>query len=388
MKILHSSDWHLGRVLNEKSLIEDQAHGIAEILKIIREQRPDIVLLAGDVYDRFVPSAEALALAEHFIEETVLVEKIPVLLIGGNHDGRKRLSHYSSLLNRSGLYVVGELQKDITPIVLQDQWGDIAFWPVPYIKPAEYLSLMQRPFNSEYTYHAMYADIIADIQTKMDPSQRNVFVTHSLVLSGVEEMANIDDSVRPLQLGGIDYVDAALFSDFDYVALGHLHRPQKVGKETVRYAGSLLKYSFSEHLQKKSITLVTLEEKGQVALDSVDFQPLRDLRILEGYLEDLLKKKNNEDGDEDYLKIILSDEKRQLNPMERLRQIYPNVMELTYREREKQVFTKSHRDIKESLERPDKLYQKFYEQVHGVPLNREEGLEVAEIFKSLESGEV
>jgi len=388
MKILHSSDWHLGRVLNEKSLIEDQAHAIAEILKIIREERPDIVLLAGDVYDRFVPSGEALALAEHFIEETVLKDAIPVLLIGGNHDGRKRLSHHSNLLNKSGLYVIGELQERITPIVMRDQWGDVAFWPIPFIKPAEYLSLMKRPFSSEYTYHEMYADILSEIQSKMDPTSRHVLITHSLVLSGVEAIAEIDDSVRPLQLGGVDYVSSSLFSVFDYVALGHLHRPQQVGGENIRYAGSLLKYSFSEHRQQKNVTLVSLEEKGKIDIKTRSFQTLRDLRVIEGSLEELLQKQDSSNNHEDYLKIILSDEKRQLNPMERLRKIYPNVLELTYREREKKVLTKSHRAIKESLERPDTLFQKFYEQVHGVPLSEEESLEVAEIFKVLESGEV
>ena len=283
MKILHTSDWHIGRTLNEKSLLEDQEAVLTQLLAWFDRERPDILLVAGDIYDRSVPSKEALGLVDTVLSEIILNLKIPVLLIGGNHDGRERLAMNGGILEKQGLHIAGNYLPGQEPVILNDEWGEVCFWTVPFIKPVEYRSLMK--LEKTISYDEMYRKITDEITERMDMSRRNVLVSHGLILGNMADIQTIDDSVRPIEIGGIEYACAEHFEAFDYVALGHLHRPQKVLWDKVRYSGSLLKYSFSEWNQKKSVTLVELGEKGALALEAVSFKPCATCALSMGSLK-------------------------------------------------------------------------------------------------------
>ena len=361
MKLLHTSDWHIGRTLNEKSLIQDQAFVLEHIKHIITREKPDVVMIAGDLYDRSVPSKEALALVDNFLTWTVLEQRIPVFVIGGNHDGRERLDFSGGILRKQGLYMTGQYQNTLTPIVLEDSFGSVAFWSVPFIRPVEYRSLGN---DAGEDYDTMYAAICKKITQQMDCSQRNVLITHGLILNGADELEMIDDSVRPVEIGGVSFAKSSYFDAFDYVALGHLHRPQKVGKETVRYAGSLLKYSFSECKQKKSVTLIELGEKGSCTIRQEALPALHDMREIRGTLSALTDVAAYDvPGREDYLRVVLEDDIRQINPMDKLRKVYPNVLEMSYAKN--LAAGGKQRRVKERISSPRELFSDFYADVHG-----------------------
>lgn len=382
MRILHTSDWHIGRTLNEKSLIEDQKVMIDNLLRWIEENRPDALVVAGDVYDRSVPSREALAVVDDFLSAVVLEMKIPVFFIGGNHDGRERLAVNGGILNRQGLHIVGNYAPGLEPVILQDQWGEVCFWSLPFIKPVEYRSLTAA--EKSPSYDLMYREMIAEITGRMDASKRNVLMSHGLILGGALDSDTIDDSVRPIEIGGIEYACAEDFEAFDYVALGHLHRPQKVLWDKVRYAGSLLKYSFSEHNQKKSVTLVELGQKGDLSHEQIWFKPLRDLRVIKGKMEDLTTLTAYEaPGREDYLKVVLEDEERLITPMDKLRKVYPNVLEMEYAKREKTEAQKNSSRIKERIKEPLGLFEDFYAFACGKAIPEDEKEVIAELFQEI-----
>lgn len=363
MKILHTSDWHIGRILNGKSLLEDQRYILEAIRQLIDREMPDVLIIAGDVYDRPVPSKEALELVDRFFAWVILEKKIRTIVISGNHDGRERLDLNAGILKQQGLYIAGRCTPDPEPIVLEDAWGEVAFWCVPFIRPVEYRSLTGDGQATDYD--TMYAALCQKITEKMAVQQRNVLITHGLILSGQEGLETIDDSVRPLEVGGIDYARASLFDAFDYTALGHLHRPQKAGSDRVRYGGSLLKYSFSEWRQKKSVTMVTLEEKGSLQVTQHPLTPLRELRIVQGSLDALTDVAcYDQPGNDDYLKVILDDPVRQINPMDRLRRVYPNVLEMSYADAGVQTGSRKQKQIKERIKDPLGLFRDFYTAIH------------------------
>lgn len=381
MKILHTSDWHIGRTLNEKSLLEDQEAMLTQLLAWLDRERPDILLVAGDIYDRSVPSKEALGLVDTVLSEIILRLGIPVLLIGGNHDGRERLAMNGGILEKQGLHIAGNYLPGQEPVTLGDEWGEVCFWSVPFIKPVEYRSLMK--LEKTMGYDEMYREITAEITGRMDTSKRNVLVSHGLILGNMADIQTIDDSVRPIEIGGIEYACAEIFEAFDYVALGHLHRPQKALWDKVRYSGSLLKYSFSEWNQKKSVTLVELGEKGALSLEPVSFKPLRDLRVIHGRLGELTALEAYEtEGREDYLKVILEDQERLVNPMDKLRRVYPNVLEMAYEKREKTEAQKSSRRIKERIQDPLKLFEDFYTFVNGEAMQADEQAVITELLET------
>lgn len=382
MRILHTSDWHIGRTLNEKSLLEDQKFIIDGLLRWIGENRPDVLVVAGDIYDRSVPSREALAVVDDFLSAVVLELKIPVFFIGGNHDGRERLAVNGGILNRQGLHIVGNYTPGLEPVILEDQWGEVCFWSVPFIKPAEYRNLTGAPKNP--SYDQMYKEMLAEITERMDISKRNVLISHGLILGGALEADTIDDSVRPIEIGGIEYACAEDFEAFDYVALGHLHRPQKVLWDKVRYAGSLLKYSFSEHNQKKSLTLLELGEKGSLDYEPVYLKSLRDLRVIQGHLKDLTALTAYDTaGREDYLKVILEDEERIINPMDKLRKVYPNVLEMEYAKRQKTEAQRNSSRIKERIKEPIGLFEDFYAFACGEAIPEDEKAVILRLFEEI-----
>ena len=365
MKIMHTGDWHIGRTLNGHSLLPDQRFVLKQLTEIIREEKPDVLLISGDLYDRAVPPKEAVAMVDGVLTEIVLDMRLPTLIIGGNHDGRERLDFVSSILKKSGLYVAGSFQPDACePIILGEGSSKTAFWLVPFIKPNEYRSLMG--LDKTPDYNGMYRLIVEDITSKMDPSILNVFMTHGLILSGIPETGDIDDSVRPIEIGGISYADSDLFDAFDYVALGHLHRPQKVGGQTVRYAGSLLKYSFSEVNQKKSVTIIDLEKGKPLKVKQVNLSALHDMRVIEGDLDELTAFSMYTDPNrEDYIKAILTNGQRVANPMADLREVYPNILEMTYQSVIGNTGAPDRSQIKANLDDPIALFNDFYDMIHG-----------------------
>jgi exonuclease SbcD len=364
MKILHTGDWHIGRTLNQHSLLEDQAFALDGLLTILDREHPDVLLIAGDLYDRAVPSRDAMRLVDHTLTEILLKKKIPIIIIGGNHDGRERMDFANDILRERGLYIVGQFTPAIDPIILNSPDGPVAFWPVPFIKPVEYRDITHCAETPDY--NGMYEAILKDITIRHNPVIPNVLITHGLVLSGVPKDGDIDESVRPIEIGGISYARSELFTDFDYVALGHLHRPQKVGCDSIRYAGSLLKYSFSEIHQKKSVTLVDVKKDTPAQIRTIPLPFRHDLRVITGEFDELtgLAAYTHPDR-EDYLRIILTNRERVPNPMEELRCVYPNIMEMGYENAKTRIGGALQENIKKHLSDPMALFLDFYQTIHG-----------------------
>lgn len=321
MKFLHLADLHLGKRVNGFSMLEDQAHILRQILAILDNEQPDGVLIAGDVYDKSVPSVEAVELLDGFLTE-LRARGVPVLLISGNHDSPERLAFGGRVMDSCGIHISPVYDGALAPVTLQDAFGPVHVWLLPFVKPAH----VRRWFPDADI--ESYTDAMAEAVAHMDidTAARNVLVTHQFVTGGTRSGS------EELSVGGTDNVDSGVFAPFDYVALGHLHGAQHIGRETIRYAGSPLKYSFSEARQHKSVTVVTLGEKGDVQVRTVALTPLRELREIRGSYDELTARSFYEHTTyrSDYLHLILTDEQDVFDAMSRLRTIYPYLMTLDY----------------------------------------------------------
>ena len=321
MKFLHLADLHLGKRVNGFSMLEDQAHILRQILAILDDEQPDGVLIAGDVYDKSVPSVEAVGLLDGFLTE-LRARGVPVLLISGNHDSPERLAFGGRVMDSCGIHISPVYDGALAPVTLQDAFGPVHVWLLPFVKPAH----VRRWFPDADI--ESYTDAVAEAIAHMDidTAARNVLVTHQFVTGGARSGS------EELSVGGTDNVDSGVFAPFDYVALGHLHGAQHIGRETIRYAGSPLKYSFSEARQHKSVTVVTLGEKGDVQVRTVALTPLRELREIRGSYDELTARSFYEHPTyrSDYLHLILTDEQDVFDAMSRLRTIYPYLMTLDY----------------------------------------------------------
>lgn len=321
MKFLHLADLHLGKRVNGFSMLEDQAHILRQILAILDDEQPDGVLIAGDVYDKSVPSVEAVELLDDFLTE-LRARGVPVLLISGNHDSPERLAFGGRVMDSCGIHISPVYDGALAPVTLQDAFGPVHVWLLPFVKPAH----VRRWFPDADI--ESYTDAVAEAIAHMDidTAARNVLVTHQFVTGGTRSGS------EELSVGGTDNVDSGVFAPFDYVALGHLHGAQHIGRETIRYAGSPLKYSFSEARQHKSVTVVTLGEKGDVQVRTVALTPLRELREIRGSYDELTARSFYEHTTyrSDYLHLILTDEQDVFDAMSRLRTIYPYLMTLDY----------------------------------------------------------
>lgn len=321
MKFLHLADLHLGKRVNGFSMLEDQAHILRQILAILDDEQPDGVLIAGDVYDKSVPSVEAVGLLDGFLTE-LRARGVPVLLISGNHDSPERLAFGGRVMDSCGIHISPVYDGALAPVTLQDAFGPVHVWLLPFVKPAH----VRRWFPDADI--ESYTDAMAEAVAHMDidTAARNVLVTHQFVTGGTRSGS------EELSVGGTDNVDSGVFAPFDYVALGHLHGAQHIGRETIRYAGSPLKYSFSEARQHKSVTVVTLGEKGDVQVRTAALTPLRELREIRGSYDELTARSFYEHTTyrSDYLHLILTDEQDVFDAMSRLRTIYPYLMTLDY----------------------------------------------------------
>lgn len=362
MKLIHLSDLHLGKRVNEFSMLEDQAFILQEILRIIDEEQPQAVLLAGDIYDKSVPSGEAVQLFDGFLWE-LSSRKLQVFVISGNHDSPERLSFGGRLMEGSGIHLSPVYSGKVEPVVLEDAYGPVNVYLLPFLKPAH----VRRYFPEEEigTYTEALGKAVEALEIHKE--QRNVLVTHQFVTG-----ASRSDS-EEISVGGSDNVDASVFDDFDYVALGHIHGPQNIGSPRIRYCGTPLKYSFSEVGQQKSVTMAELKEKGTLEVTARPLTPLRDLREIRGsYLEVTAKSFYEGRNREDYLHITLTDEEDVPDGAAKLRVIYPNLMRLDY----DNARTRS-RNLPEGAEEPAakpplELFEEFYERQNNQPMTEEQ----------------
>lgn len=363
MKLIHLSDLHLGKRVNEFSMLEDQRYILGEILKIIDQEQPQGVLIAGDVYDKSVPPTEAVALLDDFLA-ALAGRAVPVFLISGNHDSPERIAFGGRLMARSGVHLAPVYHGTVAPITLTDAHGPVNLYLLPFLKPTHVRRFFPEREISTYT------DALATAVQAMgvDPSVRNVLVTHQFVTGA----ARCDS--EEISVGGSDNVDVSVFDPFDYVALGHIHGPQQVGREGVRYCGTPLKYSFSEASHKKSVTVVELEEKGSLTVRTVPLVPQRDLVELRGTYEELTFRGfyQGTSYPQDYVHITLTDEEDIPDAVRKLRVIYPYLMKLDYdncRTRT-EVSLEGAQDVQQKS--PLELLEEFYQQQNGQSMGQEQ----------------
>lgn len=321
MRILHTSDWHLGRIFHGVHLTDDQAHVLEQVVRLVADAKPDVLLIAGDVYDRSVPPTEAVCLLDEVLSRILLDHGVPVILIAGNHDSPERLGFGTRLLSRQGLHVVGQIQSNAAPLILRDSWGPVYFCPIPYAEAAVARNVLADADAADHN-RAMLA-LTRRALAPVPPGGRAVVVAHAFV-AGCEAT----ESERPLSVGGANTVDGSCFGSFCYTALGHLHRPQCATADNVRYAGSLLKYSFSESAHRKSVNLVEIDGGGNITVKTITLTPRRDVRCLDGFLNDILKGPPPEENRNDYLMVTLRDTGAIMDAIGKLRAIYPNVLHI------------------------------------------------------------
>ncbi|CEN90149.1 exonuclease SbcD [[Clostridium] sordellii] len=372
MKIIHTSDWHIGKIVNEFLMIEDQKYILNKLIELIEIEDPKVLLIAGDIYDRSIPPVEAVELLNETLNKLIIEKNIKVLAISGNHDGGERLSFGGSILEKQGLYIAGRDEELYKKVTIEDENKNINFYLVPYKDPALTRKILE---DKEIKSHndAMIS-VVNKIKRELNKKEKNILVGHGYItmkrkdaikeLENKYEVAELEtsESERPLSIGGTDLIDGNIFEDFDYVALGHLHGRQKVGREEMRYSGSLLKYSFSEVNQKKGVYVLDINKENNIDIDFKPMKPLRDLRIIKGNIEDLLEEgRNIKEGKNDYIQAILTDDGELINPMEKLKSVYPNTMLIT-RERKKEI-TEDKTSAKGEYKKKSKLelFKEFYD---------------------------
>ena len=365
MKIVHTADWHLGKLVQGVYMTDDQAFVLEQLLRDIEEERPDVVIIAGDLYDRAVPPAEAVQLLDRTLEALVLRLRVPVLAVAGNHDSPSRLDFGSRIMRAAGLHIAGELTLPIAPIVLRDEAGEVHFHLVPYAEPGKVRYLLGD--DEIRTHDEAMRGLVAAITDGMDPQARHVFVGHAFVTPRGEPQEGTSDSERPLSIGGAEHVNAAYFAPFHYTALGHLHQAHHVGDERVRYAGSPLKYSISEEHHRKGYLVVELDGTGAATVEKRHLAPLRDMRTVEGRIADIERHPINED----YVFVRLLDDGPVMSAMERIRSVYPNAMHV---ERKLTLpGLRQEAEMTEGRARMDglSLFKAFYQDVRGTELSPE-----------------
>lgn len=324
MKFIHLADLHIGKIVNGFSLIEDQVFILDQILQYVRKHKPQAVVISGDVYDKTTPGTEAVSVFDQFLTDLVR-EKVAVLVISGNHDSPERLSFAHRIMNKQNVYLGGVFTGRLQTVSFQDEHGETCFYLMPFLKP----SLVRRFFADVEveSYHGAVKAVIESV--KLDKNKRHVLIAHQFMISPGNEPERSESEVGPV--GGIDSIDISMLLDFDYVALGHLHGPQKVGPDHIRYAGSPLKYSFSERQHKKSAALVELGKKGALTITLLPLTPLRDMRKIKGPLAELTSEAVIAQGPpRDYLHIALTDEEEIVDAIGKVRSVYPNIMILTF----------------------------------------------------------
>lgn len=379
MKIFHTADWHLGKLVNGVYMTEDQKYIFNEFYKQIEIEKPDVIIVAGDLYDRSLPPADAVTLLNDVFEEIILKYKIPVLAIAGNHDSPYRLDFGSKIMQENGLHIVGELKYPFTSVTLQDEFGDVEFHFIPYAEPGQVRHLLN---DEDITSHdnAMKA-IIDTLKNDWNQSARHVAIGHAFVTVGGKEQENTSDAERPLSIGGAEYIHHSYFESFHYTALGHLHQAHHVGSELIRYAGSPLKYSVSEKNHKKGFCMIQLDDAGVTNVEKILLTPVRDIRSVEGTIDEILQLEKSDD----YIYVTLIDETAILQPMEKIRTVFPNVMSIDRKIKniEKQNVTTKNRHEMDEIS----LFRAFYKEVKGEEVDTEKEQIFIQALEALKVGE-
>ena len=387
MKFIHLSDLHIGKKVNDFSMMEDQKYILSQIIEIIKEQKVEGVWIAGDIYDKSIPSAEAVQLFDEFLTELAGL-KLPVFAISGNHDSAERIAFGARLMNTCRIYMSPVYDGSISPVILQDDYGEIAIYQLPFIKPAlvrhvyDTKDSAAASASSECRAEAVitYQDAVrtAIEHMQIDGKRRNVLLSHQFVTGAIRS-----DS-EDISVGGIDNVDSSVFDGFDYVALGHIHNAQHIGRDTIRYCGTPLKYSFSESNHTKYAVIVDLKEKADIQIEEIPLVPLHDLREIKGSYHEITARDFYKDMNvHDYLHITLTDEDDILDAIGKLRSIYPNIMKLDYdnmRTRKNQ--TLEHTDYVKQRS-PLELLKEFYMLQNNRPMNDEQSAYVCKLIEDI-----
>ncbi len=374
MKFIHTSDWHLGRQFHNVSLLDDQQAVLDQLIQYIKNNPVDAVVVAGDIYDRSVPPTIAIELLNKVVKRICGELNTPMILISGNHDGAERLGFGSEQMKNAGLHIISNFEDMLTPVVIEtESAGQVAFYGMPYNDPEQVRFAYQESVSTHDQAHKLLAEKITE---QFQPEQRNVLVSHCFVDGAIES-----ESERPLSIGGSDRVSHEHFLNFDYVALGHLHQPQKKGEEYIRYSGSLMKYSFGEQNQKKGFTLVEIDQNGFVSAEHIDLAAPHEMRIVEGELEQVIEQGKTDPKNEDYLLVRLMDKHAILNPMEKLRAVYPNVLHL---EKPGMLIGVEQEMAQAKLARSEiDMFRDFFSEAQDGQLSQEQDQAISDIIKQL-----
>lgn len=373
MKFFHLSDLHLGKRANEFSMLEDQWDILQKIVLFAKEHKPDAVLIAGDVFDKSMPIVEAVQLLDRFL---VWLNElgIAVFIVSGNHDNAERVAFGAELLKNSSVHIVQSYNGKIAPITLSDGYGDISIWMLPYLKP----SLVRRHFPDRDII--TYSDAISAAlsNANLDTSARNILIAHQFVTGAVTSES------EEISVGGSENVDGSVFDRFDYVALGHIHRPQQIGRETLRYSGTPLKYSFSEASHTKSVTVVDMGGKGEITITELPLVPLRDMREVRGTYNEIMSRNSYRGTNtEDYIHIVLTDEHDEPDAMAKLRNVYPNLMRLDYDNRRTQAVSSLETVASTEKKTPTQLFSELFEIQNGQPMSEDQLKYVTNLFNEI-----
>ncbi|EGQ7900025.1 exonuclease SbcCD subunit D [Vibrio parahaemolyticus] len=374
MKFIHTSDWHLGRQFHNVSLLEDQQAVLEQLIQYIENNPVDAVIVAGDVYDRSVPPTIAIELLNRVVKRICGELITPMILISGNHDGAERLGFGSEQMKRSGLHIISNFEDMLTPVVIETKAaGHVAFYGMPYNDPEQVRYVYKEPVSTHDEAHKLLAEKITE---QFQSEHRNILISHCFVDGAIES-----ESERPLSIGGSDRVSHEHFLNFDYVALGHLHQPQKKGEEYIRYSGSLMKYSFGEQNQKKGFTLVEIGKDGFIGAEHIELTAPHEMRIVEGELEQILEWGKTDPKNEDYLLVRLMDKHAILNPMEKLRTVYPNVLHL---EKPGMLIGVEQEMAQAKLARSEiDMFKDFFAEAQDSELSNEQEQAISDIIKQL-----
>lgn len=376
MKLMHLSDLHIGKRLNEFSLLEDQAYILDEILRIAKEQKPDAAAIAGDVYDKSAPSAESVALFDSFISRLAQIVK-PIFVISGNHDSAERIAFGSSLMQTAGVYFSPVYNGTAEPIKVKDEFGTVNVYMLPFIRPSDVRRFY--PDDDTESFDSAFKAAVAHLD--IAENERNVIIAHQFITGAAQ------GGSESVSVGGLDNISAEVFAPFDYAALGHIHKKQNITSEHVRYCGTPLKYSLSEVNDEKSVTFAILGKKGELSIEEVPLRPLRDLREIKGtYIEITDRNFYDKFNREDYIHVTLTDENDIPEAIGRLRAVYPNIMKLGYdnkRTRENRLIE----DISEEVRRsPSELFAEFYQTCNNSELSEEQKSYLDGIIKEIWNG--
>ena len=393
MKIIHTGDWHIGKIVNEFSMIEDQRFILGQLIKVIEEEKPQALVITGDLYDRSIPPVEAVELLDQVFSKILLELKIPILAIAGNHDSAERLSFGSRIFTNNGLHIEGVFDGEVKKVVLEDEHGEVCFYLLPYSDPREIKHILQ---DEEICNHDIAMKKITDkIKAAKIQKERSVLIAHGYVTfikeiaaeedKGVRAGLQVSDSERPLSIGGTDLISGANFEGFTYTALGHLHGPQRVGSDRIRYSGSLLKYSFSETKHNKGVTIVKIDDKGEVSINHRELIPRRDMRLIRGPVEELIcPDVYSKENVEDYIYAVLTDEDELIDPISKLRAIYPNIMGLHREDNSSRENSRTSASIGYKDKSKLQLFEEFYKSIMGKELTEEKLNVVKEVIDSVD----